>query len=53
MLGVRCRQAKDYEYIIVNDALEEAVELLAAIILAERARAHRLPSGSPIQLFEN
>lgn len=47
------QEANGYEYIIVNDALEEAVELLAAIILAERARAHRLPSGSPIQLFGN
>jgi len=45
--------ARNYEYIIVNDTLDEAVQLLSAIILAERARAHRLPSGSPIELFEN
>ena len=45
------QSAGEYEYVIVNDALEEAVDLLSAIILAERARAHRLPSGGPIQLF--
>jgi len=47
------QSAKDYEYVIINDALDEAVRLLAAIILAERAKAHRLPSGRPIELFEN
>ncbi len=50
---IELQSAKDYEYVIVNDALDEAVQLLAAIILAERARAHRLPSGKPIELFEN
>lgn len=50
---IEMQSVKDYEYVIVNDTLDEAVELLAAIILAERARAHRLPSGSPITLLEN
>jgi len=40
--------AGDYEYQIINDSLDEAVNLLTSIILAERARAHRLPSGEPI-----
>ncbi len=51
--GMELQSAKDYEYVIVNDVLDEAVQLLAAIILAERARAHRLPSGRPIELFED
>lgn len=37
-----------YDYLIVNDQLDEAVDLLTAIIVAERARSHRLPSGQPI-----
>ena len=47
---IEMQAADDYEYLIVNDVLDEAVDLLSAIILAERARAHRLPDGSPIQL---
>jgi guanylate kinase len=42
------KAAAAYEYLIINDNIDEAVELLNAIILAERARAHRLPSGKPI-----
>ncbi|RPH42674.1 MAG: guanylate kinase [Desulfobulbaceae bacterium] len=48
---IEMQAADDYEYLIVNDVLDEAVDLLSAIILAERARAHRLPDGSPIQLI--
>jgi guanylate kinase len=40
--------AGQYEYLVINEDIAEATELLAAIILAERARAHRLPSGKPI-----
>ncbi len=40
--------AKEYEYLVINDDLDETENLLASIILAERARAHRLPSGKPI-----
>lgn len=40
--------ASQYEYLIINEDLADAADLLAAIILAERARAHRLPSGKPI-----
>ncbi len=39
---------KEYEYLVVNDLLEETVDLLSSIIVAERARGHRLPSGQPI-----
>jgi len=37
-----------YDYLIVNDQLDETVDLLIAIIWAERARSHRFPSGKPI-----
>ena len=40
--------AAAYEYLIINDKVDEAANLLSSIILAERARAHRLPSGKPI-----
>jgi len=40
--------AKDYEYLVINEKIDESAHLLAAIIVAERARAHRLPSGKPI-----
>lgn len=40
--------AAEYEYLIVNEDLAEAADLLGSIILAERAKAHRLPSGKPI-----
>jgi len=40
--------ADEYEYLVINDSLEEAANLLSSIILAERARMHRLPSGKPI-----
>lgn len=46
------KAAADYEYLIINDKIEEAATLLSAIILAERARAHRLPSGKIIPEFE-
>jgi len=55
MIAVRLDNARieigairEYEYLIVNDQLEATADLLASIIVAERARAHRLPSGEPI-----
>lgn len=42
------KAAPAYEYLLTNDDLEEAVQLLSAIIMAERARAHRQPSGKSI-----
>lgn len=41
---------ENYRYLIVNDHLDEAVELLRAIILAERAASHRSPAGHSIRL---
>lgn len=40
--------ALKYEYLIINDKLEEAIELFSAVVLAERAKAHRLRNGKPI-----
>ena len=38
-----------YDYLIINERLDEAAEVLKAVILAERARMRRLPSGLPAQ----
>ncbi len=38
-----------YEYLIVNSDIDEATNLLQAIILAERSKSHRLPTGEPIE----
>jgi guanylate kinase len=43
--------AVDYEYLIVNDRLEQAVDTLRAIVIAERSRGHRLPTGQPIEIL--
>ena len=48
MPGSKLQAVGEYEYLIINDQLEETADLLASIIVAERARAHRLPSGKPI-----
>jgi guanylate kinase len=42
------KSAAEYEYLIINDNVDEAANLLSSIILAERARAHRMPSGKKI-----
>ncbi len=42
--------APDYNYLVINDSLEEAVTTLKAVIIAERSRGHRLPTGEPIVL---
>jgi len=38
-----------YDYLIVNDQLEEAVESLRSIIIAERSRQRRNPGGQAMQ----
>jgi guanylate kinase len=45
---IELQAVKEYEYLVINDRLDEAVDLLTSIIVAERARAHRYPSGQPI-----
>lgn len=42
------KACENYDYLIVNNDVAESTQLLQAIILAERARGHRLPSGEPI-----
>ncbi|MFW2367496.1 MAG: guanylate kinase [Desulforhopalus sp.] len=42
------RAAAGYDYLIINDVLDEAEKVLTGIILAERAKAHRFPSGKAI-----
>lgn len=45
------RAAVDYEYLIVNDDLEQTIDTLRAIVIAERSRGHRLPTGQSIELL--
>lgn len=45
---IEMRAAGDYDYLIINEFLDEAEKVLTGIILAERAKAHRLPSGKAI-----
>lgn len=40
--------AGDYDYLIVNDRLDEAVEALRSIIIAERCRQRRDRCGAPL-----
>lgn len=40
--------ADNYDYLVVNDQLDEAVEVLVSIIIAERSRSRRRPSGEPV-----
>ncbi len=42
--------AKRYEYLIINDDLEEAAKMLSSVVLAERSRNHRSFSGKPFEL---
>lgn len=45
------RAAVAYDYLVVNDHLELAVDTLRAIVIAERSRGHRLPTGQSIELL--
>ncbi|PID55663.1 guanylate kinase [candidate division KSB3 bacterium] len=44
------KEAAKYHYLLVNDDLEEAVVMLRAIILAERAGQHRGFSGQSVAI---
>ena len=39
-----------YEYLIVNDDLDTAAEVLRSVIIAQRSRKHRSPAGLPLSL---
>jgi guanylate kinase len=43
--------AVNYEYLIINDHLEQAIDTLRAIVIAERSRGHRLPTGQSIEIL--
>ncbi len=43
------RSLGEFDYLIVNDKLDEAVRMFESIILAERAKNHRHFSGTEIQ----
>ena len=55
LISLRLKNAREemqaasrYDYMIINDLIDESTDLLVSIILAERAKAHRLPSGTAI-----
>jgi len=45
------RAMSGYEYLVVNDQLDDAVRQVAAIIYAERAKHRRLLSGEPAPVW--
>lgn len=44
------RQATEYDYIILNDKLDEAITTFKAIVIAQRAASRRTLAGQPINL---
>ena len=42
----------EYDYVIVNDLLDQATEVLKSIIIAERSRNRRSLSGKPLNLID-
>ena len=47
------RAAVEYDYVVVNDALDDAADTLRSIIVAERSKNRRMIDGSPIRLPES
>ena len=39
-----------YDYLVINDQLDEAVEILCAVVIAERCKGRRSQDGQPIDL---
>jgi guanylate kinase len=46
---IELEASNEYEYLIVNNDVKEATNILQAIVLAERSKSHRLPTGDPIE----
>lgn len=44
------KEAPLYDYIIVNDSLDQATNILRSIIIAQRSRSRRNPEGLPLSL---
>lgn len=42
----------EYDYLIVNDKIEDAVRMMEAVILAERAKNRKGIDGNPLRLSE-
>ncbi len=42
--------ASQYQYLIINDKLEDAVVVMQSIIIAQRSYSNRLPDGTAISL---
>ncbi len=45
------KSLNQYDYVIVNDTVTEAVEVLKSIIIAERSRKRRSLAGVPLKLI--
>jgi guanylate kinase len=48
---VEIKSIGNYDYVIVNDAVDNAVAVLKSIIIAERSRKRRGLSGAPLKLI--
>lgn len=48
--GREMQEALAYDYLVVNDTLEQAIDTVRAIVIAERSRGHRLPTGEAIKI---
>jgi len=56
-IGLRLQNAakemgavSQYQFLVINDNLDDAVLVMQSIIIAERSRANRLPDGTAISL---
>ena len=43
-------ETNHYDYLVINEVVDEAVDMLRAVILAERCRKRRSSQGSPLPL---
>ena len=48
--GKEMKKAGDFDYLVVNDQLHDATDMVCSIICAERARARRNQYGLPIRI---
>jgi guanylate kinase len=39
-----------YDYLVLNDRLDEAVAILRSVVIAERCKSRRNPDGHPLDL---
>lgn len=48
--GREMKYSDEYDYLIINDRLADAVDCLRSIIVAERCRRRRSPAGLPLRI---